>query len=244
VSVRLLGIDFSPREGSNSGLLLEASFERLAGARGDEVVHEVIHLRDLHLETCQYCDVCGKTKSGQFVPCIMAKKDDVQSVLDAMVAADGTPLGSPYAWTFSGMARPIVTMQQRGKMGLVDLSSDPIMGGITVDRSGDWAPDDGGLTGTRKRCLRRVVTLKNSFAHLQGYGLNYDIKQPATTNKLATLRTDVQGQEAQEPDVAAVQTQIGMDVRGYLSIGLKCQTKTGQSVAATITNTPLGITVQ
>jgi multimeric flavodoxin WrbA len=95
VSVRLLGIDFSPREGSNSGLLLEASFERLADARGDEVVHEVIHLRDLHLETCQYCDVCGKTKSGQFVPCIMAKKDDVQSVLDAMVAADGLVIATP-----------------------------------------------------------------------------------------------------------------------------------------------------
>ena len=166
------------------------------------------------------------------------------TVSSAMVAADGSPLGSPYTWTFAGMARPIVTMQQRGKMGLVDLSSDPIMGGINVDRSGDWAPDDGGLTGTRKRCLRRVVTLKNSFAHLQGYGVDFDIKQPATTNKLATLRTDVQGQEAQEPDIAAVQTQIGMDARGFLSIGLKCQTKTGQSVAATITNTPSGVTVQ
>jgi multimeric flavodoxin WrbA len=95
VSVRLLGIDFSPREGSNSGLLLERSFERLVDAYQGEVTHEVIHLRDLHLESCRYCDVCGKTKDGRFVPCIMAAKDDVQSVLDAMVAADGLVVATP-----------------------------------------------------------------------------------------------------------------------------------------------------
>ena len=95
MSVRLLGIDFSPRQGSNSGLLLEASFERLASAYQGEVTHEVIHLRDLHLESCRYCDVCGKTKDGRFQPCIMAAKDDVQSVLDAMVAADGLVVATP-----------------------------------------------------------------------------------------------------------------------------------------------------
>jgi multimeric flavodoxin WrbA len=47
------------------------------------------------METCQYCDVCGKTKDGRFVPCIMAKKDDVQSVLDAMLAADGLVVATP-----------------------------------------------------------------------------------------------------------------------------------------------------
>ncbi len=91
----MLGIDFSPRQGSNSGLLLEASFERLAGAYQGEVDPEVIHLRDLHLESCRYCDVCGKTKDGRFQPCIMAAKDDVQSVLDAMVAADGLVVATP-----------------------------------------------------------------------------------------------------------------------------------------------------
>ena len=95
MSVRLLGIDFSPRQGSNSGLLLEASFERLAAPTRARSTHEVIHLRDLHLESCRYCDVCGKTKDGRFQPCIMAAKDDVQSVLDAMVAADGLVVATP-----------------------------------------------------------------------------------------------------------------------------------------------------
>ena len=126
----------------------------------------------------------------------------------------------------------------------VDFSSDPIKGGVNVDRSGDWAPDNGDLTGTRKRCLRRVLTAKNSFVHLQGYGLDYDIKQPATNNKLASLRTDAQGQLAQEPDVASVATQISMDVRGLLSIGFTAKTKTGQNVPATLQATPDGVTLR
>ena len=166
------------------------------------------------------------------------------TVASAVVAADGSLLGSPYSWDFVGMARPIVTMQQRGKMGLVDLDSDPIAGGINVDRSGDWAPDSGDLTGTRKRCLRRVLTAKSSFVHLQGYGLDYDIKQPATSNKLAGLRTDAQGQLAQEPDVAGVATQISMDARGLLSIGFTAKTKTGQNVPATLQATPDGVTMR
>ena len=166
------------------------------------------------------------------------------TVSSAVVAADSSSIGSPYSWNFVGMARPIVTMQQRGKMGLVDLDSNPIFGGINVDRSGDWAPDNGDLTGTRKRCLRRVLTAKNSFVHLQGYGLDYDIKQPATNNKLAGLRTDAQGQLAQEPDVVSVATQISMDVRGLLSIGFTAKTKTGQNVPATLQATPDGVTLR
>jgi multimeric flavodoxin WrbA len=95
VTVRLLGIDCSPREGSNSGLLVERSFERLAEVHRGEVKAKVIHLRDLRLESCRYCDVCGKTRDGRFVPCIMAGRDDTQSVLDAMMAADGIVVATP-----------------------------------------------------------------------------------------------------------------------------------------------------
>jgi multimeric flavodoxin WrbA len=95
MTVRLLGLDCSPRDGSNSGLLVTRSLERLAETYPGEVDHEVVVLRDLHIENCHYCDVCGKTKDGRMVPCIMAKKDDVQSVLDAMLAADGLLVATP-----------------------------------------------------------------------------------------------------------------------------------------------------
>jgi multimeric flavodoxin WrbA len=95
MSVRLIGLNCSPRDGSNSGLLLTQSLERLAETYGDDVEYDVVHLRDRHLENCNYCDVCGKTKDGRFVPCVQAGKDDVQEVLDAMVAADGIVIATP-----------------------------------------------------------------------------------------------------------------------------------------------------
>ena len=95
MTVRMLGLDCSPRDDSNSGLLVTRSLERLAESYPGEVEHEVIHLRDLHIENCNYCDICGKRKDGRYVPCIMSKKDDVQTVLDAMVAAHGILIATP-----------------------------------------------------------------------------------------------------------------------------------------------------
>lgn len=95
MAVRLIALNCSPRDGSNSGLLATHSLERLVEAHPGDVEYEVVHLRDLHIENCNYCDVCGKTKDGRYVPCIKAKKDDVQAVLDKMVAADGLIIATP-----------------------------------------------------------------------------------------------------------------------------------------------------
>jgi multimeric flavodoxin WrbA len=95
MTVRLLGLDCSPLDGSNSGLLVTQSLERLAATYPGEVEYEVIALRDVHIENCNYCEVCGKTKDGRMVSCIMAKKDGVQDVLEAMLAADGILVSTP-----------------------------------------------------------------------------------------------------------------------------------------------------
>ncbi len=93
--VRLLGLDCSPRNNSNSGILIDHAFEALCAAHPGEVASETIHLRDLHVEPCKACNVCGKTKQGEFIPCVREDEDDVQSVLDAMVAADGILVATP-----------------------------------------------------------------------------------------------------------------------------------------------------
>jgi multimeric flavodoxin WrbA len=95
VTIRLLGLNFSPRSGSNSGLLLRRSLERLSEAYPGEVEHEVVDLRDLQILPCKACDVCGKTKDGRYIDCVRVNEDDVQGVLDAMVAADGLLLATP-----------------------------------------------------------------------------------------------------------------------------------------------------
>ena len=94
MTVRILGLNASPREGSNSGLLIAKSFERLTETY-DDVECEVVTLKDEDITACQYCDACGKKKTGEYVPCVRAKKDGVQAILDKMVAADGLLVATP-----------------------------------------------------------------------------------------------------------------------------------------------------
>ena len=95
MNVRLLGLNCSPRDNSNSGILLAHSFDELQAAYPGEVETQTIALRDLHIEPCKACNVCGKTKQGEYIPCVRADEDDVQGILDAMVAADGIVVATP-----------------------------------------------------------------------------------------------------------------------------------------------------
>ena len=95
MTVRLLGLNCSPRDNSNSGIMLETAFEKLDATYPGECEHEVISLRDLHIEPCKACNVCGKKKDGTFIPCVREQEDDVQGILDAMVAADGILVATP-----------------------------------------------------------------------------------------------------------------------------------------------------
>ena len=96
MTVRLLGLNCSPRDNSNSGIMLETSFDQLDATYPGEAEHEIVHLRDLHIEPCKACNVCGKTKdTGRFIPCVRVDEDDVQTVLERMVAADGLLVATP-----------------------------------------------------------------------------------------------------------------------------------------------------
>jgi multimeric flavodoxin WrbA len=96
MTVPLLGLNCSPRDNSNSSIMLETAFEKLDAGYPGEAEHEIVHLRDLHIEPCKACNVCGKTKdSGRFIPCVRVGEDDVQMVLDKMVAADGLLVATP-----------------------------------------------------------------------------------------------------------------------------------------------------
>lgn len=96
MAVRLLGLNCSPRDNSNSETLLRASFDRLKEKYPGDVECSIINLREVHIEACRYCEVCGKSKKdGRLRPCVQAGKDGVQEVLDRMVAADGLVVATP-----------------------------------------------------------------------------------------------------------------------------------------------------
>lgn len=95
ITRRILGLNFSPRETSNSGLLLKQSFDRLQAKYPGEAETEIISLRDLKVLSCLACNVCGKSLDDQYIPCVQAADDDVQMVLDKMSGSDGICIATP-----------------------------------------------------------------------------------------------------------------------------------------------------
>ena len=106
MTVRLLGLDCSPRDNSNSGIMLEKAFEKLDATYPGQCDHSVITLRELHIEPCKACPVCGKKKDGTFIPCVREDEDDVQNILDAMVAADGMLIATPVYFGLPSISSP------------------------------------------------------------------------------------------------------------------------------------------
>ena len=95
MAVRILGLNFSPRSGNNSGILLRHSLKgwaRLTRARSSTKSSTCATSTS---RPCRSCDICGQTKDGRFLDCVAAGEDDVQSVLDKMVAADGLLVATP-----------------------------------------------------------------------------------------------------------------------------------------------------
>ena len=156
-----------------------------------------------------------------------------------MKSRAGLMIGAPYSADFIGATRPTRTHQQRRKLGLVDLASDPFTGGIIVDSAGDWARHEG-VPSTRKRIWRIALTSLGAFSWLKNFGLKYDIKKPATLSILSGLRTDMKQQVAQQPDVKESSTGVLMDARGILTLTIKAKTADGQQISEGISATEDG----
>jgi len=94
MTVRILGIDCSPRQKSNSGALLARSFETANAALNGDVEYEVLHLREFDIAHCLACGVCGKRKdTGEYIPCV--RHDGMTVILEKMCAADGIAVATP-----------------------------------------------------------------------------------------------------------------------------------------------------
>jgi hypothetical protein len=83
------------------------------------------------------------------------------------------------------------------------------LGTFGMADDGDYALDQG-IPSLKKRCLRRLMTRKNAFAHLPGYGVGVPdyAKKLATPATLSSLRAEAENQLSQEPDVQRVRVQI------------------------------------
>lgn len=94
--IRILGINCSPRDDSNSNIILEHSFKRLQVVYPSEVKTEVITLIKLKIQGCLACNICGKSpEDDRFIPCIQEDKDEVKMIFDKMIESDGICVSTP-----------------------------------------------------------------------------------------------------------------------------------------------------
>lgn len=105
MGIRILAINASPRAGSNSGALLEASLATANARLDGDIDAEIVALRECDIRPCLACGVCGKTKDdGRFIPCV--QRDDTDALLGKMTAADGIAIATP---VYFGLASDLFT---------------------------------------------------------------------------------------------------------------------------------------
>jgi hypothetical protein len=112
-------------------------------------------------------------------------------------------------------------------------SQSSLLGSYPVDDSGDYAFDEG-LASYKKRVLRRLITRKNGFAHLPGYGVGVPTygKRLQKAGVRATIAADAEAQISQEPetDKVSVVARVDRSNPGLVYFIVTARTKSGQDV--------------
>jgi multimeric flavodoxin WrbA len=97
--MRILGISCSPRKSGNTEILLE---ESLSGAQQEGAETELFSVSGKDLKPCDGCWACTRTGKCHI-------DDDMQSLHDKMVAADGIIFGTPvYFYSMTGQAKILI----------------------------------------------------------------------------------------------------------------------------------------
>lgn len=111
--------------------------------------------------------------------------------------------------------------------------------GTFVYEGGDYAIE---ATSLAKRAVRRVVTRKDGFAHLPGYGVGLpgELKRLARPSTVARLVSEAEAQIAQEPDVARVRVVATPDPggSGLTRFRLLIRPSAGQPIGVDVPQSP------
>lgn len=124
------------------------------------------------------------------------------------------------------------TLRGLVQAGIAVNEAQRMLGVMRVDATGDYA-FDGGIENLRKRAIRRIITRKNGFAHLPGYGVGIGDygKQLGVAARLAFITSDSEAQIRQEPDVADCRVRAFVDpTPGIVRFQVWIQPKEGAAI--------------
>lgn len=152
-------------------------------------------------------------------------------------AKAGGALGAPYSANFEGVFQQSQVNPAPPTLQYSDFKFD-IFGksasAFVFDDAGDVALD-AGVENIRKRILRRLMTPKNAFRHLPGYGTNWALKAPLSTRELVPTKHDILQQVKQDPEVLDASVSVTLQPADDLVIvRIKARTARGD-VSATVT---------
>ena len=166
----------------------------------------------------------------------------------------GLPLAPGYtSATFHGLLRTVESASRDLAMRNRDVGSpqtpgaamdplpDPlgaILGSFNPDATGDYAYDEG-LTGYRKRILRRIFCRKRRFIFLPptwGLGIADNIKRQNTPSGREAIRSDMEAQILAEPDTASctVTTLLSHLSPNIVRFKIQASTRTGLQLNTTL----------
>lgn len=109
-------------------------------------------------------------------------------------------------------------------------SFDSFLGVVNVDDTGDFAFDEG-ETSLKKRIIRRLITEKNKFQHLPGYGIGIESlsKKLIRASERAKVESDITIQLKRDPEIrnASVTFTPYPTKPSLVKLSLKIQTTIG-----------------
>jgi multimeric flavodoxin WrbA len=98
-NMKLLGLSFSPRKMGNTEWLLEKVF---SGARELKAETELYRVADKHIKPCDGCGSCFKSGKCHI-------EDDMQSLYEKMIEADGIVFGTPvYFYNITAQGKTVI----------------------------------------------------------------------------------------------------------------------------------------
>lgn len=147
-----------------------------------------------------------------------------------LVAKAGGALGTPDFANFQGILSIDDVRPSERPFEFTDFKFDSFANANSAyifNDAGDIAVHRG-IENIRKRVVRRVVTPKNAYRHLPGYGTSFaSHKAPMSVSNLAPLKQDLLAQVKTEPDILDASVQMQLTGQGVLTVLIKARTPQG-----------------
>jgi hypothetical protein len=145
--------------------------------------------------------------------------DYVVTASPALVSAVGYAITTPRTGTIVGMAQRRA-QQSRTLVDVRNPQTDaPNGGALVITSAGDYATEDG-LAMLKKLVYRRLTTAVGAFYHLPGYGFGIDLSIPYPSSKLYTLKSAIEQEVRQEPEINRADATLTISPDGVLTVSI------------------------